>query len=94
MKLQQPLNPDRLQELLAARAIAPLTDTEAVELGVLLSVYGATDIDTYDALAALLDLAIFDDEPAPLPGRVRQQVERDLIDMRAKGPSGRARRSE
>lgn len=86
MTLQQPLNSDRLHELLAARAIEPLTDRETTELDALLSECEADDIDSYDALAALLDVALFDIEPGPLVISMRQKINHAAVAILAKKP--------
>lgn len=70
-----PMNPaDRLLELLADRAVEPLTRKEEAELDALLRSTPDVDTDGFDLAAAAADLAMFGIGTEPMPEALRVRV--------------------
>lgn len=64
--------PDRLDDLLAARAVEGLSPAERDELAALLAAHPGTDADELDRAAAAIDLALAKDEA--LPALLRERL--------------------
>ena len=87
MTAQNQHHRDRLDELLAARAIEPLTPEETAELDALLTEFPDTDDGALDRAAASLMLGSTD--PAsltPMPADVRARIDETVRRLAADGP--------
>ena len=71
---------NRLHELLAARALEPLTEKESAELHHLQEMLGIDDDQTYDEIAALLDPVFDEKKLKPLPSTLQMKLSHDAID--------------
>ena len=69
---------ERLDHLLADRALFGLSRQEQTELDSLVAHFPDTDTDCFDRIAACVDLALgpgrFEPMPAPLQGIIREQA--------------------
>ncbi len=91
---------DRLHELLADRATQGLAADQQAEMDRLLADHREVDAAGLDRTAAAIDLALHDEDAAPLPDELRKRIEAAAADTRAKSaglsqtPGDRARRQQ
>ncbi len=69
----------RLHELLAARALGPLTNNEVAELQMLQDQYRFDDDQIYDEIATLLDPVFDERNHEPLPSMLKEKLKLDAI---------------
>lgn len=69
----------RLEELLADRAVQGLSPSETQELEGLLAKFPDADPDAFEYAAAALDLALFKTAFEPMPARLRESVESTAV---------------
>ena len=83
--------PDRLDELLADRAVVGLDEVEERELQSLLADHGHVDPDTYERAAAALHVSMLEVEPVQLPPELRAKLLKQAEAFRS-GCESRSRR--
>lgn len=73
----------RIEELLADRAVQGLSPVELEELDVLLAKFPETDVDEFDYAAATIELALHSGPPEQMPTRLRESVESAAVSFLA-----------